>query len=334
MQRSKKINQIDNKNRYLIDYANLKNGLIKHQNNFLNKKNFKLFCKNPYLGFPLILPAKLNYFDYPKNKKSFNLDFKKVKKKIFNVKNKKYKPLNNFFNYGNIFCEHAKPKKKYLKIAADIKRENLMLKKMIMKLKKKNKIIGAFQTRNIPHLGHEKILNLLLRFCDMVIVNPVIGPKKEGDVKPTILKKVYDFLIKKHYKNKILYRPVYANMHYAGPREAIHHALIREKLGFDYFIVGRDHAGAENAYNFSSAANIIKKYKKKLAIEVVTHKGSFFCKTCKKIVIKGECKETKCDLRNISGTEFRNCIKNGKTFNYARQDLQIFLKKIKENLFY
>ena len=145
MQRSKKINQIDNKNRYLIEYANLKNGLIKHQNNFLNKKNFKLFCKNPYLGFPLILPAKLNYFDYPKNKKSFNLDFKKVKKKIFNVKNKKYKPLNNFFNYGNIFCEHAKPKKKYLKIAADIKRENLMLKKMIMKLKKKIKLLELFK---------------------------------------------------------------------------------------------------------------------------------------------------------------------------------------------
>ena len=74
-----------------------------------------------------------------------------------------------------------------------------------------------------------------MKFCDIVIVNPVIGPKKRGDVKPEVLKEIYNFLIKKYYDNNVIYRPVYANMHYAGPREAVHHALIRERLGFDYF---------------------------------------------------------------------------------------------------
>ena len=105
------------------------------------------------------------------------------------------------------------------------------------------KKVGAFQSRNIPHLGHEKLINKLLEKCDVVIINPVCGVKKKGDVKTEVLKKAYDFLIKYHYGDKLVFAPLYASMFYAGPREALHHAVLREKLGFDYFIVGRDHAG-------------------------------------------------------------------------------------------
>ena len=308
-------------------------GLIKYQKVFLDKKSFDFFCKRPDLGFPLVVPVGLKYFTYSKVK-NFHINFKKVKTKIFSVKNSKYKPLRNFFKFGSYFSSEVKPKKRYNKIISEINKENTILKKTIFNLKKKDKKIGAFQTRNIPHLGHEKILNLLLKYCDIVVVNPVIGPKKSGDVKPEILKKIYNFLIKNYYKGKILYRPVYANMHYAGPRESLHHALIRENLGFDYFIVGRDHAGSENVYNFNAAANMINKYKRRLSINIVTHGGSFFCKTCSKIVIKGECKKSKCQLQNISGTEFRDSIENKKNFKYARKNLQLFLRKFKQNLFY
>ena len=86
--------------------------------------------------------------------------------------------------------------------------------------------MGAFQTRNIPHSGHEEIIKQLLNKSNHVIVNPVIGPKKIGDINYNFLKKIYNFLINKKYKNKVSYFPVIANMFYAGPREAMHHAII------------------------------------------------------------------------------------------------------------
>ena len=226
------------------------------------------------------------------------------------------------------------PKKKFIKLIENINKENIKLKELISKLKNNNKIVGAFQTRNIPHMGHEKIIQLMLKYCDIVIVNPVIGPKKKGDIKPSALKKIYTFLLKKYYNNKVIYKPVYANMHYAGPREAIHHALLRENLGFDYFIIGRDHAGAEGAYKFDAALKMANKFKKKFSINIITHNGSFFCKTCNKVVIKGECKSSKCKLLNISGTNFRQSILTGKNFIHARKDLQKFLSKFKKSLFY
>ncbi len=334
MQKYKKINQIENKDRYLIDYANIKSGLIKYQNNFLDQSNLKLFYKRPYLGFPLVIPNNIKSFNYKKYSKSYKIEKNLFRKKIFSIKKKKYKPFLNFFKFGNIFCTNATPQKKYNILIKDINRENNKLKNLILTLKKKKKIVGAFQTRNIPHEGHEKIIKMLLKKCDVVIINPVIGPKKKGDVKPELLEKIYNFLLKKYYKNKIIYRPVYANMHYAGPREAIHHALIRQSLGFDYFVVGRDHAGAENVYKFDEAAKIVNKFKKKFKIKIITHKGSFYCQTCKKIVIKGECNKTGCKLLNISGTEFRKSILNKKNFKYARKSLQIFLREFKKDLFY
>jgi len=334
LQKNIKIDQISNENRYLIDYANINSGLIKYQNEFLDKKKLDLFYQKPELGFPLILPEKIKSFNHKKKNNKFKIRKNLFRKKIFSTKKKKYKPFLNQFNYGDNFCNGAVPKKNFNKLVKNINKENMKLKNLVLKLKKKNKIVGAFQTRNIPHKGHEKIIQLLLKYCDVVIVNPVIGPKKAGDTKPSALKKIYNFLLKRHYNNKVIYKPVYANMHYAGPREAIHHALLRESLGFDYFVVGRDHAGADGAYKFDAALKMINKFKKKFLINIITHQGSFFCKNCNKVVIKGECNNSKCKLLNISGTDFRQHILNGKHFKYARKSLQNFLRKFKKSLFY
>ena len=208
------------------------------------------------------------------------------------------------------------------------------MKRFIFKLKKKRKIIGAFQTRNIPHLGHEKIIKKLLNECDYVVINPVIGPKKNGDVRPEVLKKVYNFYIKKFFNpKKVFFKPIIANMFYSGPREAIHHALIRQTLGFDKFIVGRDHAGAEGVYKPNAAPEIIKKFRSQLKIKVITHQGSYYCLKCKRVVLKDDCKKT-CKFINISGTEFRKKINLKKPFKYARPELNNYLKTFKERIFY
>ena len=87
---------------------------------------------------------------------------------------------------------------------------------------------------------------MMLNHCDAVVINPIVGPKKPGDVNSEKLKYIYENLLKPKFKNRIFFIPIRANMFYAGPREAIHHCQIREWLGFTHFSVGRDHAGSDN----------------------------------------------------------------------------------------
>ena len=88
------------------------------------------------------------------------------------------------------------------------------------------------------------------------------------------------------------------NFHYAGPREAFHHMMIRQSLGFNFFYIGRDHAGAENLYPQSRAVKLVNKYKSKFKIKPFVSKGGFYCKKCEKYVIKGTCMHK--NLTNIS----------------------------------
>ncbi len=332
MDYSKKIDSLTDEQRYLIDYANIKDGLISNQKNFQNKEQFERFLEDPSLGMPLVLPVGVNCFDYSDANNFFTLDINKVANRLFNTKKIDYVGVKNFFKFGNRFCIGAKPKKKYISHVSIIKKYNSLLVKKITNIKKNFKTIGAFQTRNIPHLGHEKIIDKLLEKCEHVIINPVIGPKKEGDFKNNILKHTYEFLSDNFYDRRISYIPICANMHYAGPREAIHHSLLRKSLGFSHFIVGRDHAGAENIYHPNAAFNLLKKHRKKIDLKIITHQGSFYDKKKKKIIIKTN-KDSYKNLENISGTDFRKHIKNKSFFKYARKEMQEYLFTLEDNYF-
>ena len=317
--------------RYLIDYANLQQGLIKNQNNFLSEKKFKSFLKKDYLGFPLVLPLGIKYFDYSKSIKKFTVSKKDVRKFIFQCKSDNYVGMKIFFQFGNKFCTGATIKKKYKKDLNSIINFNKKLKLLIKKQKKYYKT-SSFQTRNIPHLGHELIIERLMGLKKILIINPLIGIKKKGDIKNIILKKVFTYLISNEkYKNKILYGPVICNMHYAGPREALHHTYLRELLGFDEFSIGRDHAGAENNYSSLEAINFVKKNKKKFKINIFFHKGAYYCRICKKIILKGDCNHKILD--NISGSQFRKKIEKKMLFLYARKSLQRYINKLELDLF-
>ena len=317
--------------RYLIDYANLQHGLIKNQNNFLSKKKFINFIKKKNLGFPLVLPMGIKYFDYSESIQEFTISKNDVRKFIFQCKSDNYVGMKIFFQYGNKFCTGATIKNKYKKDLNSIINFNEKLKLSIKKYKKNFKT-SSFQTRNIPHLGHELIIERLMGLKKILIINPLIGIKKKGDIKNNILKKVFTYLINnKKYKNKILYGPVICNMHYAGPREALHHTYIRELLGFDEFSIGRDHAGAENNYSPLEAINFVKKNKKKFKINIFYHKGAYYCKKCKKIILKGDCNHKILD--NISGSQFRKKLEKKFIFVHARKSLQRYINKLELSLF-
>ena len=323
------INFNDSQTRYLIDYANLKHGLIKYQNDFISKDKLHKFYKHKFYGVPLLLPLGIKYFDYS-NAIKFKVSENEIKNKIFNIDKSDYVGIKIFFKYGNTFCSGAKIKKKYLKQLNYIINFNKIIITKIKKFKKNNK--AAFQTRNIPHYGHERIFEEIFKTSDLLIINPLIGLKKKNDCTNYALKRSYDIL-KKIYNNKLIYLPILANMHYCGPREALHHLNLREKFGFNVFTIGRDHAGAENVYHPQSAINLAKKNVKRFKIKTFAHKGAYFCKKCDKIILKGECAHQK-SLKEISGSEFRQNIMKKKSYKFARKEIQDILIKTKKKLFY
>jgi sulfate adenylyltransferase len=331
LQDSKFIDSLSGDKKYLIDYANLIQGLFINQKSFLKKKDFNFFLKRPYLGIPILFPNNLKIFDYV-NSHKYILSQKNLLSTIYRTNKKNYNPFLNYIKHGNCFADFVIPKKKYLKTVNKIIRFNKISISRINFLHKNFKKICAFQTRNIPHLGHEKIIDFLLQKYNHIIINPIIGPKKKGDVKFEYLEKIYNFLIKSKYKKKISYIPFIANMFYAGPQEAIHHANLRYALGFKNFVIGRDHAGAENLYKANQAFNYISKYQNYLNINVVKVSGSYFCPKCKQIILKNMCEHNKL-LINISGTDFRACIRKNILFKYADYKLQNLIFKIKKKIF-
>jgi ATP sulfurylase len=331
LQKVRFLNSLNNSNKILVDYANLKEGLFLNQKTFLDQNSLLRFCKYFYLGIPILFPVNSSFFYNSKKKNFFFFNNKKIRKCIYNSTDKNYQPLLNYKKNGDFFYKECKPKKKYLKIIKKICAFNFHSKNRIKILSKKFKKICAFQTRNIPHLGHEKIIINLLNKYDHVVINPIIGPKKIGDVRYDVLDKVYNFLIQKRYKEKVSYIPYISNMFYAGPREAVHHANIRASLGFRNFVIGRDHAGSGGFYKPMEAVNIAKKYQKHLPIKIQKVLGAYFCKKCEKVLIKNECSHN--NLTDISGTEFRKCLKSKKYFKFANKDIQDFIFNLPIKLF-
>jgi sulfate adenylyltransferase len=321
--------------RYLIDYANIQAGIIKYQKNFLDEDQFYDFIKNPYKGFPLLLPLGLKYFDYSNCKSSFFINKHFFYKKIYLVNNnRKINYLDKIINIPEWYCTGAVPKKKFKNYVKNIIKQNLQIKKKIYYLKKKFPNLIAFQTRNIPHYGHQKIIEYLLSRFNCVIINPLTGIKKRGDVKSNILEKIFRILIKNNYSKKnIFYLPIVANFFYAGPRESMHHLNLREMLGFTNFIIGRDHAGIGKIYDPLDAYNFCKKYKKKFIIKPFLIKGAYYSKISKSVEVNKK-NIKKNSIINISGTAFRSFIQKKKIYNFANPLLQEYIHKMKNKIFY
>ena len=199
--------------------------------------------------------------------------------------------------------------------------------RLIFKERKWKTIVG-FQTRNVPHLGHEFLIKTALNFVDGAFINPVLGKKKKGDWKDEIIKEAWEKLFELYFpKNKCFLGFVRYVMRYAGPREALHHAIMRKNFGCTHFIVGRDHAGVNNYYKPYEAQEFVKQFEDELEMEIFTFKEFFYCEKCKGIVSEDVCPHDEIFRIRFSGTLIRKIIQNREV-----PDEKIFRKEILETI--
>lgn len=173
------------------------------------------------------------------------------------------------------------------------------------------KTVVGFQTRNTPHLGHEYVQKTALTFTDGLFINPVIGRKKKGDFKDEVILASYEELIRHYYlKEKAVMAVLKMEMRYAGPREAIHHAIIRKNFGCTHIIIGRDHAGVGNYYHPYAAQEIFEEFPD-LGIVPLFFKSFFFCKKCNSIENEKTCPHDASEHIQFSGTKIRDLLVKG-----------------------
>ena len=173
------------------------------------------------------------------------------------------------------------------------------------------KTIVGFQTRNVPHIAHEMLQKAALNIYDGLFISPLIGKKKPGDFKDEIILAAYKSLMENYYpKDRALFVTLHTEMRYAGPREAIHHAIMRKNFGCSHFIVGRDHAGVGDFYHPFAAHEIFKEYPD-LDIQPVFFPSFYYCKKCLSYANDRNCPHDTKFKEELKGTNIRKMVSSG-----------------------
>jgi sulfate adenylyltransferase len=177
------------------------------------------------------------------------------------------------------------------------------------------KTVAGFQTRNVPHRAHEYLQRVALELTDGLFIQPLIGRKKIGDYRPEAIIAGYKALIGDFLPpQRVLFGVLTTMMRYAGPREAVFHAVIRRNYGCTHFIVGRDHAGVGNWYGKYDAHDLTRRFDGELGITILRLNGPYHCRICDGIVTEKTCPHEGTDATHeISGTDMRRILTGGAT---------------------
>jgi len=239
----------------------------------------------------------------------FSLDKKEAVKSIFGTDSAEHPGVKRFLNLpdtlaGGKITLLKNDREPFHQFNLEPKETRVLFKE------KKWKTVCGFQTRNPPHTGHENLQKTVLGLVDGIFINPLIGRKKPGDFKDSLILEAYNVLINNYFpKERAVLSILPTEMRYAGPKEAIFHAICRKNFGCTHFIVGRDHAGVGNFYHPEAAIEIFDQYPD-MDIQIISIKGDFFfCEKCNQLASDRTCSHGEEYHIKFSGTKIRELLR-------------------------